>query len=127
MQGCLTDDDRVWLSQVLEPSRNIWRVPERQVLLPLPIAYGTYNDQTGMDPHAGCQADRVLWLEPLIQYTEGFEHLETGTDRPLSIIFMRLRIAKVHQQPIAQILGDMPVKALDDRGTGGVVGLDNLA
>jgi hypothetical protein len=40
---------------------------------------------------------------------------------------MRLRIAKVDQQAIAQILGDMPGKALDDVHTGGLVGADDFA
>ena len=39
---------------------------------------------------------------------------------------MRLRIAKIDQQAIAEILGDMPVKALDDLGTGGLVGAHHL-
>jgi hypothetical protein len=41
-----------------------------------------------------------------------------GLHRPLRIVFMGLRIAKVHQQPIAEILGNMALEALDDRSTG---------
>jgi hypothetical protein len=33
---------------------------------------------------------------------------------------MRLGIAKVDQQAITEILGNMPLKALDDLGTGGL-------
>ena len=39
---------------------------------------------------------------------------------------MRLGIAKVDQQAIAEILGDMALKALDDRGTGGLIGPHHL-
>jgi hypothetical protein len=52
---------------------------------------------------------------------------EAGAYGPLGIIFVRLGIAKVDQQPIAEILGDMAVKTPDDLGTGGLVGLDHLA
>src|SRR6266581_2007098 len=40
----------------------------------------------------------------------------------LRIVFMRLGIAKIDQQAVAEILGDMPVKALDDLSTCGLVG-----
>ena len=39
---------------------------------------------------------------------------------------MRLGIAKIDQQAIAEILGDMPLKALDDLGTGGLIGAHHL-
>ena len=39
---------------------------------------------------------------------------------------MRLRIAKIDQQAIAEILRDMPRKVLDDLGTGGLVGAHHL-
>jgi hypothetical protein len=37
-----------------------------------------------------------------------------------------LRITKVDQQAIAEILGNVSLKALDDRGTGGLIGSDDL-
>ena len=40
---------------------------------------------------------------------------------------MRLGIAKVDQQAIAEILGDMALKALDDLGAGRLVGPHHLA
>ena len=40
---------------------------------------------------------------------------------------MRLRIAKVDQQAIAQVLRNVPVKALDHVGTGRLVGAHHLA
>ena len=39
---------------------------------------------------------------------------------------MRLGIAKIDQQTIAEILRDMPLKALDDLGTGGLLGTHHL-
>src|SRR6266498_3125239 len=40
---------------------------------------------------------------------------------------MRLGIAKIDEQAIAEILRNMPRKALDDLGTGGVIRADHLA
>jgi len=40
---------------------------------------------------------------------------------------MRPGIAEVHQQPIAEILGDIPVKVLDDLSAGGLVCPHHLA
>ena len=40
---------------------------------------------------------------------------------------MGLGIAEVHQQAIAEVLGNVAVKALDDLGTGGLIGPDHGA
>ena len=39
---------------------------------------------------------------------------------------MRLRIAKVHQQAITEVLRNVAVKALDHVGAGGLVGAHHL-
>jgi hypothetical protein len=43
------------------------------------------------------------------------------------VVFMRHRIAKVDQQPIAEVLCDMAFVTLDDRGRGLLVGADHGA
>jgi hypothetical protein len=80
-----------------------------------------------MDADTDRQADRVLLRHTCIQHAEGFDHPETGTHGAVGIVFVRPGIAKIHQQPIAEILGDMAIKVLDDLRTGGVIGLDDLA
>jgi hypothetical protein len=45
---------------------------------------------------------------------------------PLGIILMRLGIAEVDQQPIAEVLGNVPRKAFDHRRTRLVVGLNDV-
>ena len=42
-------------------------------------------------------------------------------DGPPGVVFMRLRPAKIDQQPIPQVLRHMPAVALDRRRTGGVI------
>jgi hypothetical protein len=46
--------------------------------------------------------------------------------RSLCVIFMRLGIPKVDEQAIAQILRNVPVKALDDLRTGALVGTHDV-
>jgi hypothetical protein len=43
------------------------------------------------------------------------------------VVFVRVRIAEVHQEAISQILGDVPGKLLDHRGTGGLIRTHDLA
>ena len=52
---------------------------------------------------------------------------QPGVHRPLRIIFVGGRIAEVHQQAIAQMLGDMALIAADHRGAGGLIGTHHLA
>ena len=47
--------------------------------------------------------------------------------RAPGIVFMGRGVAKIDQQPIAQILGDMARVGLDDRGRGFLVGADHGA
>jgi hypothetical protein len=53
---------------------------------------------------------------------EGGHHAQPGLHRPAGVVLMRLGIAKVDQQPIAQILCDIPLQALDHFVTGLLIG-----
>jgi len=44
----------------------------------------------------------------------------------LGIVFVRLRIAKVHQESIPQQLGDMAIKAGDDLSTDTLIRTDHV-
>ena len=55
------------------------------------------------------------------------ENAQARPAGPLGVVFVRLGIAKVHQQAIAQILRNIPVKALDHRGAGLLVGPHHVA
>src|SRR5262249_2979663 len=46
---------------------------------------------------------------------------------PLGIVFVRQRVTKVHQQPIANIFRQMPLKTVDDGGASFPIRLDNRA
>ena len=64
------------------------------------------------------RALRTLIAPSSLQCLDDFQR---GPHRPLSIVLVGVRIAKVDQEPIAQILRDMPVEPADDRGAGGVI------
>jgi hypothetical protein len=80
-----------------------------------------------MDPHSYGQLYALLLLQSVIEHRHSLHHGEPASYRPLCIVFMRLRIAKVDQQAIAQILGNVAVKALDDFSTGLLIGAHHLA
>ena len=73
------------------------------------------------------QAHALVLRQAGIERSHGLENAQAGAHGPLGVVFMRLRIAKVDQQAIAEILGDMAVKALDHLGTGRLVGAHDLA
>ena len=59
--------------------------------------------------------------------SHGFERPESGPHGALGVIFMRQGVAEVDQQAIAEILGDMPLKAGDHLGAGVLIGPHHLA
>ena len=52
---------------------------------------------------------------------------ESSPHGPLGVIFVRQGVAEVDKQAVAEILGDMPLKAGDHFGAGGLIGLHHLA
>src|SRR5262249_57592973 len=48
-----------------------------------------------------------------IQLPQGLQHPQSSTHGALRIVLVRQGVAKVDQQPIAEILRDMTLKALD--------------
>jgi len=74
------------------------------------------HHRAGVDADAGGQMDPVLGLEHIVQGAERAQDLEPGAHRALGVVLVRLRIAEVHQQPVAQVLRDVPRVALDHRG-----------
>ena len=75
-----------------------------------------------MDADTDRQPDACVPRQARIELSHSRHQAKTGAYRPLGVIFMRLRIAKVHQEAIAQILRDIAAEALDHRRTGFLVG-----
>ena len=64
--------------------------------------------------------------QPSVERLEGVQQAEPGADGPLGVVFVRYGVAKIRQHPIAQVLGQIAVKALNHLCTGLVVGLHHL-
>ncbi len=60
--------------------------------------------------------------EPRARLVQGRKNLQPGADGAGRIVFMCGGITKVHQQPIAQILGDITLLAFNDLGAHFLIG-----
>jgi hypothetical protein len=80
-----------------------------------------------MNSHSDGDLDACVLLELGIQLPDRRYHSEASPHRPLGIILMRQGIAEVDQQAIAEILRDVALEALDDLGTGLLIGAHPLA
>src|SRR4029453_15617065 len=71
-------------------------------------------------PHG--EGNAILSLQSAIQGARGLDNPQARMHGALGIVLMGARVAKVDEQAIAQILCDVPLKALDDRGGGLLIG-----
>jgi hypothetical protein len=79
-----------------------------------------------MDPQAHGQVHPPLLLQAGIELPHGLHDPQAGAHRPLGVIFVRQGVAEVDEQAIAEILGDMPLKAADHLGAGCLIGPHHL-
>ena len=122
-----TDHHGIGRREPLQAGREVGRLAQGQLFLPPPAPHLPHHDQPGMDPQAHGQVHPPLLPQAGIELSHGLDHAQPGPHRPLRIVFMRQGIAKVDQQAIAEILGDMPLKALDHLGAGVLIGPHHLA
>jgi hypothetical protein len=120
--GRVTDDQRVWRRQALEPSRHIGRVPQRQLFLSLSCPYSADHDESRVDAQAHGQAYPALLCQAGVELLQGLQHPQPGSHRALGIILVRQGVAEVDEQAIAEILGDMALKVRDHLGAGVLIG-----
>src|SRR2546423_8269599 len=116
--------DAAWFRQGLQPRCEVWRLTHDTALAGFA---GTdkiaHNDEAcgNADAHPQTSA-RCSRHRP-----RGRHNLQTGTNRPLGVILMRLRVAEVGQYSVAHILGDKAIEAADRRRNVLVVLADHLA
>jgi hypothetical protein len=116
------DDDRIRGCQALESCRNVRRLPQGKLLLPSTTADLADHHQPGVDTEPHRQAHPVRLLQARIQRPHGLDDPEPAAHGPLGLVFMSLGIAEVHEQTIPKVLGNMPIKALDDLSTELLIG-----
>ena len=61
------------------------------------------------------------------QAGDRLDHRQSGAYRPLGIVLVRLRVAKIDQDAVAHVLGDKTVETADRLGDGPVVAAEQLA
>src|SRR5262249_2871544 len=79
-----------------------------------------------MDTETHGQSDTMLLLQTAIEVPHARDHPQSGPHGALGIVFMGLRIAKVDEEPIAEVLRDITLKLLDHLGARGLIGAHDL-
>jgi hypothetical protein len=115
------DDHGIGSCQTLETHRNVRRLTQGELLASAACPHLTHHYGTSMYPNADGQADALL-LQASGEGSHGLDHRQSCPHGALRVVFVRQRIAKVDQQAIPQVLGNVPTETLDDRGAGGLVG-----
>jgi hypothetical protein len=117
------DDDSTRLGQGLQAGGEVRRFADDRLLLRRAFA-----DQIADDDQPGSDPDAPLELYgPDIEATDCVDDVKPCPDRPLGIVFMRLRVAEINQHAVAHVFGDKAVEPDDDLGDGAVIGGDDLA
>jgi hypothetical protein len=92
----------------------------------LPLAFTTdlaHDHQPSVNPDPDLQG---VWYPP-VEVLLGGEDSKSGPHGPQGIVFMGGGIAEVNEQPISQVLSDMPLIPVNDLGTRRLVGPHDLA
>ena len=118
---------RIGRGETLEPRRDVGRFAKRQVLVPPTTAHHPHHDRAGVDAEPHGELDAVLCRQTGIQGGDGLDNAQAGVHRAPGIVFMGCGVAKIDQQPIAEILGDMALVVLNDLGRGLLVGAHHRA
>ena len=67
-----------------------------------------------MDSHTYRQLNFPLLLKAGIQAANGFDDSQACADRTLGVVFVGLRVSKIYEQTIPQVLRDVPTKPAND-------------
>jgi len=94
--------------------------------VPVAAAHVAHHHQPGVDAHTDRQSDAPLLLHTRIQSAHSRDHTQPGAYSTRRVVFVGVWIAKVDQEPIAQILRDRALEALDHLGTGLLIGTYDL-
>jgi hypothetical protein len=125
--GRIADDHCIWRRQPLQPSRDIRCVSQGQRFLPRACPHGAHHHQSRMHAQAHGQPEALVRGQPRLEWSQGIEYVQPRSHGALRIVLMRVRIAEVHQETIAEVLGNVAIKALNHVGAGGLIGAYHLA
>ena len=93
-----THRHRIRHRYALQPRRNVWRVSQGKVFMTPTTAHLSHYHGSRMQTNADGYMDAVLLLQAGIESLYGGQNPQPGMHRPLRVVFMGLRPAKIHQQ-----------------------------
>ncbi len=115
------DHDRVGFSKSLQAGGEVRRLAHDAALLPF-----AGGDQIANDDLPGADADtNPQWLG-LLELPNGIDESEASAHRLLGGVLVRLRVAEIHQNSVAHILGDKAAEVSDRIGDTAVIRTDDL-
>ena len=76
----------------------------------------THYHQAAVDPHSHRETNSMLFGKIIAKSRDGLDCRKSCTNRPFGVVSVRLRIAEVNYQTVAEIFSDMPTKARYRRG-----------
>jgi hypothetical protein len=87
----------------------------------------SHDHLTRMDTETDGQSDTSRLLQTRIQRTHRLDNPQSSMHGAQCVIFVRLGIAAIDQKTISEVLGDVPIKALNDLSACLLVGTHHLA
>jgi hypothetical protein len=112
--GRFTDRNRIGRSQSFDARTNIWNLTQSKLLLTPCSSHFSDNHQSSMDAYTDGKLDTFGLVQTLIQVSQGSKNSQTSPYCSLRVIFMRLGIAKVHQESIPKELSYVPIESRDN-------------
>src|SRR5262245_27106773 len=84
------------------------------------------HDQSGVYAETYCQPDASVLFETGIQGSYRLDDSQPCMNSSMCVIFVSQGIAKIDQETIAKILGDVTLIALNHPSTGGLIGTNHV-
>ena len=86
------------------------------------------HDRPRMNAETHGELHPFVALQARIQgHGDGLDNAQTGMEGTLRIVFVRHRPAEIDEQSVAEILGNIALKLVDDLRSGFLIGADDLA
>ena len=118
----LGDNHRIRLGNSLQARGKIWRLADNAALLRASRIHQVANhNQTGGN------ADTGLQRRARLEFAHRRDQLQPRPYRPLGVVLMGLRIAKIDEDAVAQVLRHEPAEAAHDLSDAFVIGRNDLA
>jgi hypothetical protein len=116
------DHHGIWLGDRLQPRGDVWRLAECESLGRSAFTNLAHDDEPGMNADACLDGRHAIRLPARsIAGSKCRDNVQAGLHRAARIVLVRLRIAEVDEQSVAEILRDLPFEAVNDRGTGALI------